>query len=77
MPWPLMAEVYRWTGYFPERTRLLVRALARRAEALGHVYPPGREGEAAVALSAFLTALAMKAVTGDSGIADFRLRIAD
>jgi hypothetical protein len=56
---PLMAEVYRWTGYFPERTRRLVRYLAGRADALGHVYPAGREGAVAVALTAFITAWSM------------------
>ena len=29
---PLLAKVYRWTGHFPERTRVLLRHLAERAE---------------------------------------------
>src|SRR5206468_5298722 len=35
----LMAQVYRWTGHFPERTRALLRHLAGRADALTQVYP--------------------------------------
>ncbi len=31
----LLASVYHWTGHFPERTRLLLRHLADRADALG------------------------------------------
>ena len=38
----LPADVYRWTGHFPERTRLLLRHLAERADALGQVYPEDR-----------------------------------
>jgi hypothetical protein len=59
---PLMAEVYRWTGHFPERTRRLLRHLARRAEALGRAYPLAREREVTVALTALVTALAMNHV---------------
>jgi hypothetical protein len=33
----LMANVFRWTGHFPEKTRSLVRHLAKRAEALKQV----------------------------------------
>src|SRR5262249_11120822 len=40
---PLAGEVYRWTGYFPERTRALLRALAERAEGKGVAYPEERE----------------------------------
>jgi hypothetical protein len=60
----LQAEVFRWTGHFPERTRILLRRLARRAEELGQGYPADRETEAAVALTAFVTALAMNHVLG-------------
>src|SRR5207253_26948 len=28
----LAADVYRWTGHFPERTRILLRHLAERAD---------------------------------------------
>jgi hypothetical protein len=60
---PLMANVYRWTGHFPERTRALLRHLARRAEALSLSYPAAGETEAAVALTALVTALAMNHVS--------------
>jgi hypothetical protein len=58
----LPAEVYRWTGHFPERTRLLLRRLAEQAERDGLNYPAARDCEAAVALTALLTALAMNHV---------------
>jgi hypothetical protein len=60
----LMAEVYRWTGLFPERTRVLLRLLAERADQLGQVYAEGREPQVMVALTAFVTALAMNRVRG-------------
>src|SRR5262249_30650499 len=63
----LMADVYRWTGYFPERTRVLLRHLARRAEQRRHEYPADREAEAGVALTTFVTALAMNRVQGEPG----------
>ena len=59
---PLMAEVYCWTGHFPERTRSLLRYLARRAEALQQAYPVEREMEAALAMGVFVTSLAMNHV---------------
>jgi hypothetical protein len=55
----LMANVYRWTGHFPERTRHLLRHLAKRAEELQLAYPGGQEVHAAVALTTLVTALAM------------------
>ncbi len=58
----LMASVYRWTGHFPERTLALLRRLAERADELHQVYPEGREVEAALALTSFVTALAMNYV---------------
>jgi hypothetical protein len=58
----LPAEVYRWTGHFPERTRLLLRRLADQAERAGLTYPAGRELEAGVAVTAVMTALAMNHV---------------
>ncbi len=58
----LMANVYRWTGHFPERTRPLLRHLAERADRLGQVYAEDRELPTAVALTTFVTALAMNYV---------------
>jgi hypothetical protein len=58
----LPAEVYRWTGHFPERTRVLLRRLAAQAEKAGLAYPPGRDLDAAVAVTALVTAMAMNHV---------------
>jgi hypothetical protein len=58
----LVANVYRWTGHFPERTRPLVRYLAERAEELKQVYAADREAEVATALTTLVTALAMNHV---------------
>lgn len=58
----LPADVYRWTGHFPERTRLLLRHLAERASALEQVYPEDREAPAVIALTTMVTALAMNHV---------------
>ncbi|HZV07879.1 MAG TPA: putative zinc-binding metallopeptidase [Gemmataceae bacterium] len=55
----LGTEVFRWTAYFPEHTRVLLRRLAERAESLGLAYPAEREADATVALTAFVTALAL------------------
>jgi hypothetical protein len=55
----LAAEVFRWTAYFPEHTRVLLRRLAERAGILRLVYPAEREADATVALTAFVTALAL------------------
>ena len=55
----LATEVYRWTAYFPERTRILLRRLAERAESMRLVYPAERETDATMALTAFVTALAL------------------
>ena len=55
----LMANVFRWTGHFPERTRPLLRHLAQRADQLAQVYPVDRETQAAIALTALVTTLAM------------------
>src|SRR6185312_14632489 len=49
----LSAEVFRWTAYFPERSRVLLRRLADRAESLRLVYPAEREADATVALTVF------------------------
>jgi hypothetical protein len=53
------AEVYRWTGCFPERTLRLLRRLAERARQRGLSFNPDREAAAGVALSTFATAFAM------------------
>jgi hypothetical protein len=58
----LMANVFRWTGHFPEKTRSLVRHLAKRAEALKQVYPREAEDEAVVAVTTLVTSLAMNFV---------------
>ena len=62
----LMAEVYRWTGHFPERTRVLLRHLASRARELAQFYPADREPQVLLALTALVTALAMNHVRGGS-----------
>jgi hypothetical protein len=62
----LMVNVYRWTGHFPERTRTLVRHLAKRADELGQVYAADREVQAAVGVTTLVTALAMNHVYNGS-----------
>jgi hypothetical protein len=58
----LMSDVYRWTGHFPERTRLLLRQLAKRAGELEQVYPAEKELSVALALTTLVTSLAMTSV---------------
>ncbi|MGH7517533.1 MAG: putative zinc-binding metallopeptidase [Gemmatimonadales bacterium] len=58
----LMENVYRWTGHFPERTRVLVRHLAGRARDLELAYQAGDETAATTGLTTFVTALAMNHV---------------
>jgi len=58
----LMANVFRWTGHFPEKTRSLVRHLAKRAEVLKQVYAHEAEEEAVVAVTTLVTSLAMNFV---------------
>jgi hypothetical protein len=58
----LAGSIFRWTGHFPERTRALLRHLAERADALGLAYDPAREGQATLALTTFVTTLAMNHV---------------
>lgn len=58
----LVSNVYLWTGHFPERTRALVRQLADKAEELEQVYPAEREATLGVAITTFVTALAMNHV---------------
>jgi len=58
----LLTNVFRWTGHFPERTRVLIRYLAERAEHLRQGYVPGREAAATVAVTTLVTGLAMNHV---------------
>jgi hypothetical protein len=58
----LMANVFRWTGHFPERTRVLLRYLAERSIQLGQGYPAPREDSAIIALTTLVTGLAMNHV---------------
>jgi hypothetical protein len=58
----LMATVFRWTGHFPEKTRSLIRDLAKRAETLKQVYPVDAEEEALVGVTTLVTSLAMNFV---------------
>ena len=58
----LMADVFRWTGHFPEKTRSLVRDLAKRADALKQVYPLDAEDRAVVSVTILVTSLAMNFV---------------
>ncbi|MGE0354542.1 MAG: hypothetical protein AB7I33_06705 [Gemmatimonadales bacterium] len=55
----LLGNTYRWTGHFPERTRILVHHLAARAEALRLACAPEHEAAVTVALTTIVTALAM------------------
>jgi hypothetical protein len=70
----LIADVYRWTGHFPERTRPLLLHLAARADSLGLGYPADREPATLLGLTCFLTVLAMNYVTGGSYAPDAPLR---
>jgi hypothetical protein len=58
----LMADVFRWTGHFPEKTRSLVRDLAKRADALKQVYPLAAEAQAIIGVTTLVTSLAMNFV---------------
>jgi len=58
----LMADVFRWTGHFPEKTRSLVRDLAKRADELRQVYPRAAESKAIVSVTILVTSLAMNFV---------------
>jgi hypothetical protein len=58
----LVANVYRWTGHFPEHTRRLVRHLAERARQLHQVYAAADEEAVAIALTTLVTSLAMNHV---------------
>jgi hypothetical protein len=58
----LMANVFRWTGHFPERTRVLLRYLAERAAQLQQGYATTRETSAIVAITTLVSGLAMNYV---------------
>jgi hypothetical protein len=58
----LMADIFRWTGHFPEKTRSLVRHLAQRADALQQAYPREAEPRVATSVTILVTALAMNHV---------------
>lgn len=58
----LVANVFLWTGCFPERVRPLVRQLAERADQLRQVFPADREMAAVAAVTSLVTALAMNHV---------------
>ncbi len=55
----LSADVYNWTGWFPERARRLLREMAAKADRLSVTYPEDQEPAALVALTTFTTAWAM------------------
>ncbi|MHB0957186.1 MAG: hypothetical protein ACYC0X_14700 [Pirellulaceae bacterium] len=65
----IMADVYRWTGHFPEYTRALVEHLARRADELAQVYPEDRELEVALGFTTLITSLAANYVHRGSYLA--------
>jgi hypothetical protein len=58
----LMADIFRWTGHFPEKTRSLMRHLAQRADDLQQVYPAAAENEAIIGVTILVTSLAMNHV---------------
>jgi hypothetical protein len=62
----LMADVFRWTGHFPERTRVLLRHLTGRARELKLTYPADGEQRVLIALATLVTALAMNHVVHGS-----------
>jgi hypothetical protein len=53
---------YRWTGHFPERTRVLVHHLRARAQSLELCYRTEEEPAVTVALTTLVTSLAMNYV---------------
>ena len=62
----LARSVYTWTGHFPEHTRALCHDLAARAETHGLAYPEPYETAVVVALTTFVTSLAMNYVVRGS-----------
>jgi hypothetical protein len=62
----LLDNVFRWTGHFPDRTRVLVDHLAARAQSLDLSYHESEEPPITVALTTLVTSLAMNYVhSGD------------
>lgn len=55
----LVPEVFRWTGHFPEKTRSLMRYLAKRAEGIKQVYPHAAENQVIIGVTILVTSLAM------------------
>ena len=64
----LSANVYRWSGHFPESTRRLVQHLATRARELQQVYPADQEPAFIIAVTTLVTTLAMNHVIRGSYI---------
>jgi hypothetical protein len=62
----MLANVFLWTGHFPEKTRVLVRHLEERADQLGLGYAEDRERAATIAVTTLVTALAMNWIHGGS-----------
>jgi hypothetical protein len=58
----LTANVFVWTGHFPERTLVLLRHLATTADTLELSFPEARAQEVSLALTTLVTALAMNHV---------------
>jgi hypothetical protein len=58
----LSANVFVWTGHFPERTLVLLRHLAARCDEIGITYPTAADREVTLALTTMVTALAMNHV---------------
>ena len=58
----LAADVFRWTGHFPERTHALLRHLSHRCDVLKQGYPQLREQAVTIAFTTLVTALAMNHV---------------
>jgi hypothetical protein len=66
----LAANVFCWTGHFPERTHRLLRSLRKRADELGLVYAPASEHQIALAATVFVTSLATTYVRHGSYLGD-------
>jgi hypothetical protein len=58
----LLKDIFRWTGHFPERTKVLTRQLVARAEELKQGYQPEHETDIVIGLTIYLTSLAMNYV---------------
>ena len=62
----LLGNVFRWTGHFPDRTRVLVHHLAARADKLDLSYRADEEAGVTVAITTLVTSLAMNYVQSGS-----------